>query len=173
MESATAIFPQKQVAPKRGTLPHHLWPKSVRHDVKNTRRRLKTLQRLTSLATRIPEGNISTAFSHIALWQEVNTPLPLRTDLSPPPRDLASLGLMRREDQVKTNDTSLSNLQSCFKGLKRAIRLLIRHARNLRRLRYNKDMLRLFVKKPSAALKSICAHMKGKRTLPSFPPIFP
>jgi len=54
------------------------------------------------------------------------------------------------------DDTSSSKLRSCFKGLRRATRLLIRHVRNLRRLRYGKALLRLLVKKtPSAALKSI------------------
>ena len=61
------------------------------------------------------------------------------------------------------DDTSPSKLQACFKGIRRATRLLIRHARNLRRLRYGKTLLRLFVKNPSAALKSILRTTEGEK----------
>jgi hypothetical protein len=36
--------------------------------------------------------------------------------------------------------------QYCFKGLKKATRLLIRHARNFRCLKYGKSLFRMFVK---------------------------
>ena len=42
---ATTMFPRKPPAtPNRGTLPRHLWPKSVRHDVSNIRRRAKAIR---------------------------------------------------------------------------------------------------------------------------------
>jgi hypothetical protein len=166
-------IPSKTGRSKEGTLPHHLWPKSVHHDIDNIRRRLKILIRLASLTARDPEGVISDTSSHLTLWQEVLTPLPLCTDLSPPPRDHASLDLLHREDLVIADDTSPSKLQSSFKGLRRATRPLIRNARNLRRLRYGKALLCLFVKKPSAALKSILRTSEGKKDTNIFPHISP
>ena len=164
MESAIAIFPQKPAAPTRGTLPHHLWPKSVRHDVANIRRRVKILRRLASLTARDPEGTVINTPSHTTLWQEVNTTLPLRTELSPPPKDIASLGLLHQEDLVIVDDTSPSKLQACFKGLRRATRILLRHARNLRRLRYGKTLLHLFVKNRARRSDLLCEQRRGKRT---------
>ncbi len=39
MDTATAMFPHKEAPPpSRGTLPRHLWPSSVRHDVAKIRR---------------------------------------------------------------------------------------------------------------------------------------
>ena len=57
--------------------------------------------------------------------------------------------------------TILHAALDCLKGLRKAARLLIRHARNLRRLKYGKALLRMFVKKPSVALKSILRTSKG------------
>jgi hypothetical protein len=37
MPTATTFFTRKPAAPKKGTLPHHLWPKSARHDVNKIR----------------------------------------------------------------------------------------------------------------------------------------
>ena len=113
---------------------------------------MKILRRLTA---RDPEGTVINTPSHATLWKEVNITLPLRTELSPSPKDNASLGLLHQEDLVIVDDTSPSKLQACFKDLRRATRLIIRHAHNLRRLRYGKTLLRLFVKNPSAALESI------------------
>ena len=48
--------------------------------------------------------------------------------------------------------------------------MLIRHDRNLRRIRYGKALLRLFIKKPSVALKSILRTSEGITNTP-FPPI--
>jgi hypothetical protein len=59
------------------------------------------------------------------------------------------------------DSATIQAAHDCFKGLRRATRLLIRHARNLRRLKYGKALLRLFVKKPSAALKSILRTSEG------------
>jgi len=50
-----------------------------------------------------------------------------------------------------------------------ATRLLIRHARNLRRLKYGKAFLHMFEKKPSAALKSILRSSEGTPDNPTLP----
>jgi len=57
----------------------------------------------------------------------------------------------------------------CFKGLRKATRLFIRHARNFRRLKYGKALLRMYVKKPSVALKSILRSSKGIADNPTLP----
>ncbi len=119
MKTVPATFLQKPAAPIRGTLPQHIWLKSVRHDVDKIRRRVKTLRRMTNLATRSPEGTIPDTSPHIPLWQEVNTPVPLCTDLSPTPRDLASLGLLHHDDLVTVEDTTPSKIYTCFKSLRR------------------------------------------------------
>ncbi len=94
--TAIAISPQKPAAPKIGALLQHRWPTDVRRDVDNTRRQVKTLRRLASLAARQPEDITSDTSPHNALWSEVNTHVPLRTYLSPLPRDLASLAILHR-----------------------------------------------------------------------------
>ena len=44
MDTATTMFPHKAVLPSsRGTLPRHLWPNSMRHDVAEIRRRAKAV----------------------------------------------------------------------------------------------------------------------------------
>ena len=66
--------------------------------------------------------------------------------------------------------TTMHAAHDCFKGLRKATRLLIRHARNLRRLKYGKALLRMFGKKPIAALKSILRNSEGtpdNSTLPT------
>ena len=56
LAEATTMFPQKPLAtPGKGTLPRQLWPKSVRHDVSNIRRRAKAIRRLIKHKTRIPK----------------------------------------------------------------------------------------------------------------------
>ena len=108
MTTAKAIFPHKPAAPKKGTLPKHLWPKSVRHDVDKIRRRVKTLRRLASLAARNPEDITSDTSPHNAMGSAVNTLVPLRTDFSPSPRDPASLGILHMKDLVTVDDTTPS-----------------------------------------------------------------
>ena len=46
---------------------------------------------------------------------------------------------------------------------------LIRHARNLHRVRHVKALLRLFIKKPSVALKSMMRTAEGVIDTPSLP----
>jgi hypothetical protein len=94
MTSAIAIFPHTSAAPKKGTLPHHLWPKSVRKDVVRIRVRVNTIRRLASLAAHHPEDITNDTSPHDAFCSEVDTPARIRTDLSPPLRDLASLGIL-------------------------------------------------------------------------------
>jgi hypothetical protein len=65
--------------------------------------------------------------------------------------------------------TTLQAAQDCFKGLGKATHLLIRHARNFRRLKYGKALLRLFVKKPSVALKSILRTSEETTDNPTLP----
>jgi hypothetical protein len=98
MATFTIIFPRKPSAPKRGTFHHHLWPKSVRHDVDNVRRRVKNLRRLVNIATRNHKDTLTDPASHIAILREVDSPLHIRTIHSPPPRDLAFLGILQPQD---------------------------------------------------------------------------
>ena len=53
--------------------------------------------------------------------------------------------------------------------MKRVNRILIRHARNLRRMRYGKALLRQFINKPSVALKSMQRKTEGVTDTPSLP----
>ena len=47
LTTATTMFPHKPPAkPGKGTIPRHLWPKSVRHDISHIRRRTKSIRRL-------------------------------------------------------------------------------------------------------------------------------
>jgi hypothetical protein len=45
----------------------------------------------------------------------------------------------------------------------------MRHARNIRRLKYGKALLRIFVKKPNVALKSILRTTMGTSTHSTIP----
>jgi len=65
--------------------------------------------------------------------------------------------------------TTLQAAHDCFKGLRRATRILIRHARNLRRMKYGKTLLRIFAKKPRAALNSIIRTLEGTLDNPTLP----
>jgi hypothetical protein len=104
MEAATTMFPHKpSVAPARGTLPRLLWPKTVRHDICNIRRRAKAILRLIRHEARSPEDaqvDPSPLDPSSSLWSSVNTSLPLRTVLDLPPKDMDTLGLFTREDLV-------------------------------------------------------------------------
>ncbi len=46
-------------------------------------------------------------------------------------------------------------MSTCFKSHRRTTRILLKHARNQRRLKYGKALLRMFLKKPKVALQSI------------------
>jgi hypothetical protein len=105
----------------------------------------------------------------LSLWSSVNKPLSLRTVLHPPPKDMDSLWVLLRTDTTPMDSTILQAAHDCFKGLRKATRLLIRHARNLRRLKYGKVLLRIFVKKPSAALKSILRTSERAPDNPTLP----
>jgi hypothetical protein len=130
---------------------------------------VKNLRRQASLAARDPEDIIFDNSPHIARWTELNTPVPIRMDLTPPPKGLASRGLLHREELVIFDDITLSKFQPCFQDLRRVTRILIRHARNLRRIRYGKTLIRLFIKKSSVALKSILFTTGGVTDTPSVP----
>ena len=142
----------------KGTLPRHLWTKSARHDVSNIRRRAKAVRRLIKHKTKTAEciqDESHTSDISLPLWSSFNTPLSLRIVLNPPPKDLDSLGVFRRPDPTPMGTTTLQAAHDCFRELRKATRLLIRHSRNLRRLKYGKALIRMFVKKPSVALNSI------------------
>jgi hypothetical protein len=56
MDTATAMFPHKAAPPpSRGTLPRHLWPNSVRHDVAEIRHRAKAVRRLVRIEAKTPK----------------------------------------------------------------------------------------------------------------------
>jgi hypothetical protein len=56
MDTATAMIPHKAAPPpSKGTLPYHLWPNSVRHDVAEIRRRAKAIRRLIRIETQTPK----------------------------------------------------------------------------------------------------------------------
>ena len=101
------------------------------------------------------------AYTSLPLWPNVNTPLSLRTHLNPPLKDQDCLGVLTKPDPTPTGTTTLQAAHDCFRGLRKATRLIIRHARNLRRLKYGKAFARMFVKKPSVTLKSILRTSEG------------
>ncbi len=80
-----------------------------------------------------------------------------------------SLRVPLRTDTTPMDPTTLHAAHDCYRGLRKATRLLIRHARNLRRLKYGNALLRRFVKRPSAALKSILHTSEGTPDNPTLP----
>ena len=175
MDTASAMFPHKKTPPpSRGALPRHLWPNSVRHDITEIRRRAKAIRKLLRLeanSARTTHTDQTPIDANPALWNCVHKPVLLRTTLSPLPRSLNTLGLLRMEDldSTESNTTALA-VQTCFKGLRQTIRALIKHARNVRRAKYGKHLLKLFVKKPNKALKSLLRTAAGStktNTLPT------
>jgi hypothetical protein len=105
-----------------------------------------------------------------ALWSCVHKPLLLRTTLSPLPRSLHTLGLLTKEDfDAKEDNTPVLAVQTCFKGLRQALRALIKHARNVRRAKYGKHLLKLFVKKPNTTLKSLLRTAAGSTKTTTLP----
>ncbi len=102
MATATNMFPHKVAPPPTGgTLPRHLWPSSVRHDVSKIRRLAKAVRRLGRIESNSPvttPDRPSLLDTQPALWISVRTPVQLRTSLSPLPRGLDTLGLLTRAD---------------------------------------------------------------------------
>jgi len=147
-------------------------PESVRHDVFNIQRRAKAIRRLIKHETKPPTGNQDEPPSEdpsLPLWANVATPLSLRMVLSPSPKNLNTLGVLARPDSLHMGTTTLPAAQGCFKGLRKATRLFIRHARNFHLLKYGKTLLRMFVKKPSVALNSILRTSDGTTDNPTLP----
>ncbi len=144
MEVVTAMFPHKQQrSPTRAPLPRHIWHKAVRHDISNIRRRAKARRRLIRHETRpleCTQREPSQRQPSPPLMSGVNTTLSPRV-IIPPQKDLDTLGLLTFEVTIPQG-TSLQQTEiACFKGLRKATRLLIRHARNLRRQKYGKDLI--------------------------------
>jgi len=167
------MFPHTTLAtPSKDTLPRHLWPKSVRHDVSNLRRRAKAIRRLVKYETKRQVGSQNELLPEdpsLPLWASVATPLSLKTALSPPPKSLDTLGVLVRLNTLPMGTTSLHATQDCFTRLGKATRLLIRHARNFRRLKYGKALLRISVKNPSVALKFILRSAEETTDNPTLP----
>ncbi len=174
LTTAITMFPHTpRTKPGKGTLPRHLWPKSVKYDVSNIRRRAKLIRRLIALALKAQGYTSQEKLSKdpsLPLQASVNKPLTLRTVLNPAPKDMASLGVLPLTDPTPMDTSTLQAAHACFKGLRKATRLLFHHARNLCRLRYSKVLPHIFVKKPSAALKAILRNSEGAHdntTLPT------
>jgi hypothetical protein len=141
------------------TLLHHLWSKSVLHEIHVIRYRTKALSRLATLVAATPDPKrepLSDEVSpHHKLWTRVTIPLILRTVTSPPIRNMEALSISRtpvEEDEPTPASDLQSRLNACFKAHRRTTRLLLKHARNQRRLNYGKALLRMFIKIPKVAL---------------------
>ena len=151
MHMATTMFPLNAGTQNKGqTLPHHLWPKAVLHDIHTIHKRTKALRHLAALAATTPlltlESISNTKFLYHQLWLVVNTPLTLRTVASPPIRYLEALILtdVHDDDDRTTPSPNLNNcVNTCFKARRRINRLLFEHARIQRWLRYGKVLLRM------------------------------
>jgi hypothetical protein len=91
--------------------------------------------------------SISTVeFPRHQLWLRGTTLLTLRTVASPPIRNLEALILttILDEDDDTTTSPDLNNrINACFKAHRRTTRLLLKHARNQRRLKYGKALFRM------------------------------
>ncbi len=103
--------------------------------------------------------SISTEESpHHHHWLRVNTPLILRTKASPPIRNLETLILTdvpEEDDDTPPSTDLITRINACFKARRRTTCLLLKHARNQRRLKYGKALLRMFLNKTRVALQSI------------------
>jgi hypothetical protein len=118
----------------------------VRHDVAEIRRRVKAVRRFVRINAKTPKTTSdepSLMDNRPALWSCVTTPLQLRTILLLIPRGLDTLGLLTREDLQPNGEIPPSQaVQSCFRGLRKTIRLLLKHARNVRRAKYGTNLLK-------------------------------
>ena len=138
MHMATTMFPLKAGTPNKGqTLPHHLWPKAILHEVHTIRKRTKALRRLATLSTATPlltlESIANMESPHHQLWLKVTTPVTLQTVASPPIRNLEALIItdVPDDDDGTTQSPDLKNrVTACFKAHRRTTRLLLKHARN-------------------------------------------
>ena len=85
----------------------------------------------------------------------------LRTAASPPIRNLEALSLADPphveeavDDDTQSPDMA-SRLVACFKVHRRTMRLLLKHVRTQRKIKFGQTLLRMFVKKPKVALQTI------------------
>ncbi len=98
MVLAKFMLPLKATAPNKGqTLPQHLWPESVLHDIHSIRAKTKALRRIVKLACTTPDNALEHLMNpetpHNNLWLRVTNPITLRTITSPPIRHLDTLTL--------------------------------------------------------------------------------
>ena len=145
----------------------------MRHDVSEIRRRAKAVRHLVRIEANSPEvtsDEPSLLDTHPVLWSIVSTPVQIRTILSPLQRGIDTLGLLTRHDLLHNGDTPPSQaIHACFKSLRKAIKLLLKHAQDVRRIKYGKNLLRLFAKKPNMALKSILRTTAGNTNTNTLP----
>ena len=90
----------------------------------------------------------------------------------PPIRTLETLILtdVTVEEDDATPSPDLNNrINACFKAHRRTTRILLKHARNQRRLKYGKALLRMFLKKPRVALQSILRTAAEKENIQPLP----
>ena len=65
---------------------------------------------------------------------------------------------MHVNDLVAVEDTTVAQLQTYFEVLRRVTRILIRHARNLCRMRCGKALLRLIYNETESSAQNFYAH---------------
>jgi hypothetical protein len=163
MDPAKSMLPLKTTAPNKGqTLPHHLWLKSVLHDIHSIRTRTKALRRIAKRASMTPDATLDHLLHpgspHNSLWLRVSNPITLKTITSPPIRHMGTLTLAptsEGEEEDNPPPDLLSQISACFKAHRRVTRLLLKHARIQRRITFGKKLLQLFFTKPKFVLKYI------------------
>ena len=140
------------------------WPRTIRHDLSTLRNRAKALRKLAKIESASPQPREELADElepdtemRDYLRSVLSDPPDLRTTLDTPLRDTDTLILV---DNVPTEaepdpDDSKNAIQTCYQAHRLATRRTIRHARRLRSRKYGQSLLRLFTKKPKAALKAI------------------
>jgi hypothetical protein len=111
LAAATTMFPRRIPAThSKSTLPQHLWPKSVRHDVSN----IRLIKHVTNTQECF-QDELSPKEPSLPLWDSVATPLSLRTALSPPPKNLDALGILVRPDHGPMGTPTLSAAHTASK----------------------------------------------------------
>ena len=139
------------------------WPRTVRHDLSTLRNRAKALRKLAKIESAIPQPREELANlepdteMRDYLRSILSDPPDLRTTLDTPLRDTDTLILVENVPTEEEPDPTDSKhaIQTCYQAHRLATRRTIRHARRLRSRKYGQSLLRLFTKKPKAALKAI------------------
>ena len=140
------------------------WPRTIRHDLSTLRNRAKALRRLAKIESASPQPREELADElepdtemRDYLRSVLSDPPDIRTTLETPLRDTDTLilvGNVPTEAEPDPDDSKIA-IQTCYQAHRLATRRTIRHARRLRSRKYGQSLLRLFTKKPKAALKAI------------------